>query len=617
MNDKRLKRIEAELEKSKKELIEANELLQTVLDTIPMPIFWKDKNSVFLGCNKLFAQDTGRESPSELIGDTDLNMTWSEQADLYRNDDFEIMSSGKARINYEEPHTSTDGILTWVRSTKVPLRDGEGQVFGVLGTYEDITSRKLAEQALFLEKEKLRITLMSIGDGVIVTDKKGKVLLINMVAEVLTGWPQELSRGRRIDEIFRIENEQSRIPCRNPVDLVMESGKIAGLANHTVLISRDGSERAIDDSASPITDKDGNVIGAVLVFRDVTEKRNKENEIIYLSYHDSLTGLYNRRYFEEEIRRLDVERSLPLSIIMSDVNGLKFANDVFGHAEGDRLLQSATGIIKKTCRSGDIIARWGGDEFIILLPNTPERTAQDICRRVVQLCSDENEKTISTSISLGYAVKEHPDQDMMKLLKVAEDNMYKYKFLENRSFRSSIVASIKKTLYEKSHETEEHAERITFFCRAIGTAMGLSEAKLNELELLGVLHDIGKIAVMDSVLNKPGPLTEEEWKEMKRHPEVGYRIAQSVPELAQIAEYILAHHERWDGNGYPRGLSTRSIPLMSRIVAVADAYDAMTNVRPYRKAMKKNEAIEEIIRNSGTQFDPQVVNEFLKIVSKA
>ena len=189
--------------------------------------------------------------------------------------------------------------------------------------------------------------------------------------------------------------------------------------------------------------------------------------------------------------------------------------------------------------------------------------------------------------------------------------MYKTKLLGAKSYRNVVLSSIKKTLFEKSDETEEHGKRMGRYCREIGETLGLSSLQLDELEVFSMLHDIGKIGIDEHILQKPGKLTPEEWTIMRTHPEIGYRIAHTVPELANIADYILAHHERWDGKGYPKGLVGKEIPLLSRILSVVDAYDAMTQDRSYRKALAVSEAKEELRRHAGTQFDPQIVDVFL------
>lgn len=341
-----------------------------------------------------------------------------------------------------------------------------------------------------------------------------------------------------------------------------------------------------------------------------------KDEINYLTYHDGLTGLYNRRFIEEQLLRLYNKDMLPISIVIGDINGLRFINNVLGYRKGDKLLKAASKIIVDICGNKSVAARWGGDEFIIILPKTTEEKIKEICRMINCQYAKKAPQCIKTSISLGYDVKDKTEQNIFSVLKNAEDSMFKYKYLEANSFRSTIISSIKKTLYEKNHETEEHEERLKLFCAEVGKAMELSENELHDLELSAMLHDIGKIAISDSVLNKPGNLTDEEWCEMKRHPEIGYRIAQSVPELNQVAVNILSHHERFDGSGYPRGIKGNEIPLMSRIVSVADAFDAMISDRPYRSGMSESNAFEEIKKNEGTQFDPKIAEKFIEVVSK-
>jgi diguanylate cyclase (GGDEF)-like protein len=422
------------------------------------------------------------------------------------------------------------------------------------------------------------------------------------------------AEGKLLPEVFHIINEETRERCINPVEKVLETGMIVGIANHTALIDKDGVERIIADSAAPIYNQQGEILGVVLVFRDVTKEKLKEVEILQLSYHDSLTGLYNRTFFEDAVKRIDTERQLPISVIIGDVNGLKLTNDVFGHGEGDKILQRISGILQKTCRKEDVIARWGGDEFIILLPQTDEQKANIICKRIENACLKAKTRTVQLSMALGHAVKQQADQDMITVIKSAEDWMYRHKLLESKSFRSSVLASLKKTLFEKSNETEEHANRIGNICVGIGRLLGFNEGELDDLRLLAMLHDIGKIAISDSILMKPGPLNQEEWEVMKKHSEIGCRIAQASPELAQLAEGILSHHEKWDGTGYPQGLQGKDIPVLSRVVAIADAYDVMTNTRIYKKPVTHEEAMAEINRCQGSQFDPEIVEAFQKLI---
>lgn len=344
------------------------------------------------------------------------------------------------------------------------------------------------------------------------------------------------------------------------------------------------------------------------------ERKKKEEEIKDLSLKDKLTGLYNRTYFEEELKRLDTKRQLPLSFIMGDVNGLKLINDAFGPKEGDRLLRKIAGILKKCCRKEDIIARWGGDEFSILLPKTSEKDSEEILNRIRNACLKTLNRKIPVSVSLGTSTKKNYKTSIRIVIKEAEDWMYRRKLLERSSISSSIISSLERTLQEKSYETEEHAVRMKKMALMLGSSLNLKENKLNELSLLSTLHDIGKIAIPDEILMKKGKLNRKEWLIVRRHPEVGYNICKSSPQLIPVAEAVLSHHEWWNGAGYPRGLKGEKIPLTSRIISIIDAYDVMTHNRPYRKAIGKEEAIKELKRCSGTQFDPKLVKIFINII---
>ncbi len=348
------------------------------------------------------------------------------------------------------------------------------------------------------------------------------------------------------------------------------------------------------------------------------ELKKKEAEIDFLSHHDSLTGIYNRFFYEEAFKHLDTEENLPFSVIISDINGLKQINDTLGHADGDRSLIEATKIISMHLREGDVLARVGGDEFSLLLPRTNNQEAQEIINRIQTSCQalklDLLKVSLNLSISMGTATKTYVDESLSSISKLAEDYLYRSKLLERESFHSTLLESLRITLFERSHETEEHAARMTQLSIKLGTAMGLSKDVLSELVLLSSLHDIGKMSIDTSILEKADKLTENEWLEMKKHPAVGYRIAMSSSELRPIATYILCHHEHWDGSGYPQGLSGENIPLLARVISIVDAYDAMTNDRSYRKALTREATIAEITKHSGSQFDPMITSLFLTLI---
>jgi diguanylate cyclase (GGDEF)-like protein len=365
---------------------------------------------------------------------------------------------------------------------------------------------------------------------------------------------------------------------------------------------------------SPILDKDKSVIGLTCFDLNITALKRAQEKNQFLSYHDSLTGLYNRRYYEEAISRINKPANYPISIIMADVNGLKLVNDAFGHKIGDELLQRAADAILGSCRDNDIAARWGGDEFIILLPKTDWISAKSIVEKTKAISSGMRVNSVNVDISFGWATKENDEEDISGTIKDAEDIMYKNKIIESKSMRSHTINMIMNTLHEKNPREEEHSVRVGEICRKIGTAMQLSDIDINTLTLVGFLHDIGKIAIEEGILNKPGRLTEPEFETVKQHPEIGCRIIRSSYEISEVAEAVLYHHERWDGGGYPKGLSGKTIPRFARIICIADSYDAMTSLRTYRDIWTPKKAAEEIIRCSGKQYDPEIARIFVEDV---
>ncbi len=351
---------------------------------------------------------------------------------------------------------------------------------------------------------------------------------------------------------------------------------------------------------------------SLLELNALLEEEIRENRNI--SYHDSLTGLYNRRFFEEELKRLDVPRNLPLSIVMGDMNGLKLVNDAFGHAKGDELLCKAARAIQSACRRDDIVARWGGDEFVILLPKTSSVEAEEIVGRIRRAHEFEHVNSVRVSLSYGWETKLQPEHDMTHVLKSAEDYMYKHKLIENAGLRGNAITTIINALHEKNPREELHSKRVSDICQQLGASIGLSSIEAGRYKLVGLLHDIGKIAIDEDILNKPGRLSDAEFEEIRRHPDIGYRILSTSHDMQDLADCVLAHHERWDGQGYPKGLRGEEIPLVARIIMLADSYDAMTCDRPYRRALSSGEAIAEIRRCAGTQFDPNLAERFARLL---
>jgi diguanylate cyclase (GGDEF)-like protein/PAS domain S-box-containing protein len=443
----------------------------------------------------------------------------------------------------------------------------------------------------------------SMSDGLVLLDKKEKVLKINPASQKIFNISVNKIDGKPISELME------KLNYSGDTDISLKDGEI--------VLGSNGKQFCYNSKLSEVKSDRGKPLGKVVILRDVTEMKKAEEDIKFLSFHDRLTGLNNRAYFDNELERLDTQRQLPLSLIVGDVNGLKLINDSFGHIHGDILLKKIADILRLCFRGDDIISRWGGDEFSIILPRTSYSEAVKIIDRVYESCKERSTNIMPLSMSMGAATKEDSSKTLKQLSKEAEDNMYQHKMTKNQSVRSSIINSLVIALQEKDYETEEHTKRMAEYATQFGLLLNLPDSKIVELKLLATLHDIGKIAIPDHIMLKPGSLTKKEWETMKKHSEIGYRIALSSTELGVIAKDILHHHEKWDGTGYPYGLVRDKIPLFSRVISVIDAYDAMTHDRPYRKAFSIETVMDEFKKCKGSQFDPELLDVFIDQVLMA
>lgn len=376
----------------------------------------------------------------------------------------------------------------------------------------------------------------------------------------------------------------------------------------------DGTSFDVDCYSYPQV-KNGEIIGAVVTFMDISDRRQKEAEIQYLSYHDTLTGLKNRRCFDEYREKIDNTENLPLSVIFADINGLKMTNDIFGHAAGDELIKKSSEILQQVCRQNDVVARIGGDEFIILLPNTTQENAYKILDRIKSGFADARVEAVKCSIALGLDTKRSPDQMLDEIMANAENAMYKDKTMNRKSINRDIIDTIIDTLHTKSPREKQHSINVGELCSEVGTALHLPETETNKLKRTGYLHDIGKIVLDEDILTKP-VLSDEEHEKMQQHAAIGYRILSLIDDTLDLAEYVYGHHERWDGTGYPRGLKGEQIPLVSRIISVVEIYDRVLNRGTLPLKERKREALDVIKRGSGVQFDPQIAELFVKLIEQ-
>ena len=478
--------------------------------------------------------------------------------------------------------------------------------------YEKLQSNEVALQE---SERRFRSMLENVELITVIIDKSGSIIFCNDFALALTGFQKTEVIGQNYFDIFT--------PCEISKNAkawfkeVLNKKKFIGPNNYPIQ-TKNGEKRLVNWNNTLLFDLDGNVSGVSSIGEDITARRQFQEKLEHMSFHDALTGLYNRTYFEEQLCLLKEDCFTPVGMIVCDVDGLKLVNDTLGHTIGDRLLQLAAGIITSCFRQEDRLCRIGGDEFAIILPKSELLIVQQACHRIRSAVEKYNEENpeFPLSLSVGFAVSGKTSANISEAFKEADNNMYREKLHRSKSTRSAIVQALMKALEVRDFITEGHADRLQELVISLGREMNLSERNLADLRLLAQFHDIGKVGIPDRILFKPGRLTGEESKEMQRHSEIGHRIAQSAPDLLPIADHILRHHEWWNGGGYPLGLKGDGIPLECRILAIADAYDAMTSDRPYRNAMSQEEAFIELINNSGIQFDPKLVPIFIRVFAR-
>ncbi len=503
-----------------------------------------------------------------------------------------------------------NGELFW---EQVHLRTLEiGGVERIVAMSVDITDRKKAEEDLKKKDRKLErlvAVLKNSKDYIGMIDLDGNPIYHNPAAFEMLGYEKEekliIDNVHPAKEAKKVKNEA--------IPQVKKEGSWEGTNK---LVDKAGNIIPVRQTIFTIEDKSGELFAFATIMRDITEQKEYERKLEKLSLYDQLTEIYNRFYFEKELNRLEEEEILPISIISADIDGLKLINDTLGHEFGDKLLKDSVQILENVIRSSDTLARIGGDEFAILLPDTSEENVKKIIKRINTEITAYNDNAPKTpiSISVGGATAKDTKQSLKEVLKKADDAMYLNKLEKSGKVKSSIMSGLMVALKERDYILEGHTRRVNELVQKMAEKLDLSATKQENLRLLAQVHDLGKVGIPDEILFKAESLTEQEWQTMKQHPEIGYRIASSSSEFGDIADLILKHHESFDGTGYPLAIAGKSIPIEDRILAIVDSFDAMTNDRHYSQAISTKAAIKELKRCSGKQFDPELIEVFLSII---
>ena len=569
-------------------------IFRLLVDAVPQPIWIKDKDLRFIYTNKRYI-DINNIKKGNIIGLCEEDLYRKEIADKSNEMCSKALNS---MSTVKEKRYTNEGIK--VDSTVFPLTDDNGELEGIAGIDIPIISK---------EESITEMILDSLQAGIFYKDRELGYLYTNKKFDDL------LSKDK--ESIIENKNSLNESICESKNKFIQEDKKVfetkKTVKKEEKIELGNGENLYTEIIKTPVLNDNNEVSGIIGLLLDITDRKKIEKKLKYLSYTDILTKVYNRTCFEEKAKKIFKEENLPMGIIMGDTNGLKIVNDTLGHEEGDELLKLTTKVLKDVCKGNELIFRIGGDEFAIIIPKAKENECETLIKNIIDSCNNYKHDLIKISIALGYSVTYDLDKSIYDTLKEAEDMVYRKKLLEKNSFNSSVISS----LQEKSLETKAHTERGVENSIKIGERLSLPLSVMDELILVAKLHDIGKIGINESILLKSDNLTEEEFGIIKSHTEKGYRIIKAANHLESVAKGVLTHHERWDGNGYPLKLKEDKIPLIARIVSVADAYDVMTTNRVYKNALSKDEAIRELKKNSGKQFDPNIVKVFIECLESA
>ena len=501
-------------------------------------------------------------------------------------------------------------------------------------------SAEAAADALRVSELRYRRLFEAARDGILILDSQtGRIIDANPFMAELLGYSHDEFLGKELWEIGLLRDKQT---SQEAFQKLQQESCIR--YENLPLENRNGERREVEFVSNLYRENGHAVIQCNI--RDNTDRKAAEREAeavrgrvlaeaVSRADHDPLTGLFNHRAFykrlEEETVRASRE-ALSLAVVVLDLDNFKFFNDVYGHAVGDEVLRSVAERLRAVCRPYDVVARFGGDEFALLLVGIGSATHAEIAARLrgqtgdLSFLPEGHDAAIPVTLSVGVAL--FPDQSLerMEVVHLADTRLLRAKTggaadSEAEGVRTvtlhgvegfSLLDALVTAVDNKDRYTRHHSEEVLTYSLLIAGELGLSQAEQRTLGVAALLHDVGKIGVPDAILRKPGKLSDAEFEAVKRHPQMGAIIVSAVPGLSDTLDAVRHHHERWDGQGYPDGLRAEGTPLLARVMAVADAFSAMTADRPYRKGLAQEAAVTLLREGAGTQWDVECVAALLR-----
>lgn len=563
--------------------------------------------------------------------------------------------------HFENPIITKEGeerIILWSNAN---LKNEQGNVTSIIAMGDDVTERKKTHQKIIEAQTKYKMFLETVPIHIAMIDASGKFVIWNKYSETMLGYTSDEVIGKLTPRAIHETAEEATE--------VLETASRDGRFDREIMLVHKNGEKVPARLVVVPFKVENKIAGFYGFAEDLSQRKKTEKALLSvkekmetMALKDPLTELYNNHYVVERVND-EFERAkrsfAPLSVLLIDVDYFKAVNDKYGHDFGDKVLLQTATLLKSELRTNDVLARWAGEEFMIALPEIGRENAVIVARKIHHAFKnkgfgDEN-NTIHLTCSIGMvSYPEDPIFTAKEFLEAVENSVFKVKGFggngigslfyglikdDEKLFRTEkdrLLASLKeklqffavkgedsmleaihslsKTLELKDHTTRIHADNTIRYAIKLARKLEMSEREIENVRRAAILHDIGKLGIPDNILLKKGPLTEAEYEIVRQHPKFAAEIMSVADFLKESVPYVIHHHERYDGNGYPNGLKAGEIPLGARIIAVVDVYEALTSDRPYHKAMLKKEALQEIKRNAGTQFDPRVVTAFLEIV---